>query len=121
MAELMTLLYADDVALPQPNTYEPIDYDTDSDESGTSETGILNRDIVRMGQWKINLKWTLDSAKLTALRTAIFKEKFECKFLTESGYITKTMYAGNRNRRLLKNTAADGSPLWELSCNFIEY
>lgn len=89
----MVLLKVDTVSLPNPSTYD-IDFkDLDSENSYTSETGVLVREMIRANQHKISVAWdSLTQDECKAIMQAVSgKESFQ---LTYWDYYSMTFETG---------------------------
>jgi hypothetical protein len=94
-------------------------YDLDSGDAGRNELGVLQRDPVRQGIYKIEVERKgVTSAQLSKILAAIKPPSFPVKFLTADGFQTKTMYTGDRSIELVRNWNGDR---WNISFNLIEY
>ena len=91
-------------------------YDLDSGDTNRNELGILQRDRVRQGIYKIEVdRKGITSAQLEAILTAIEPPSFPVTFETPAGPQTKTMYAGDRSIEMVKYG------IWSISFSLIEY
>lgn len=125
---LITLLKVDGVALKNPSTYDPTFKDLDSSNSYTSETGVLNRDMIRGNHRTINVEWTkLNLQELqTILRSVSDDEALKPSFQLEyfdvySGtFKTGKFYATDRGVKTKRiRTTSDG--YFSLAFNFVEF
>lgn len=106
-----------------PRTYAVQCSDLDSDDSGRSETGIMFRNRIRAGVYKIQATWRANRSQLSAITNAISNDSFSVTFFDPTTASTKTctMYAGDRSATMVLNADAAAETLWDLSVNFIEY
>ncbi len=121
----MALLRIGGVDMPAPSEeYEVSLQDIDSENTRRTETGVLVRDRVRAGVYKIQAKFKVTKPQLKTITDAIAPAQFEVTFFdpTTSTTPTRTMYSGDRRARLVKydHINPDNS-LWELSISLIEY
>lgn len=117
----MVLVSIDGVDLPTPSTYRPPQFDLDSGDTGRNELGVMQRDRIRQGIYRLELEWkAINSSKLATIKAATQPDKFEVTFYTEAGYVTKTMYAGDRNIEMARGFI-ESDIRWNVSCNLIEY
>ena len=119
----MTIISIDGVDLPSPSVYKLPRFDMDSSDTTRNELGILQRDRIRQGIYKIELEWrVITSSQLHLIEMAIEPARVEVKFLTPTGYKTKTMYVGDRFSEmvLLANRKTDDIR-WNIGFNLIEY
>lgn len=93
--------------------------DLDSEKTTRSETGMMNRDRVRAGVYKINCKWLVTTADLDKICNAISSDKFTVNFYDGGGNKSAEMYVGNRSIALILHK--ENVDWWNLSCSFIQY
>lgn len=125
----MALLTIGAAAMPNPETpggYSVMLYDMDSDQSGRgTETGILQRERIRAGTYKVSYKAKVTKTQLNAIMTAIAPASFSATFFDGSAAsdTTKTMMVGDRTMTLLSylNEAAPDDSEWSIAFNLIEY
>lgn len=118
------MINIDGVDLPSPVEYSVSLQDIDSENTRRTETGVLQRDRVRAGVYKIQVKWRVTKAQLKTITDALKPAKFSVTFFdpTTSTTPTRYMYCDDRNADLIYYK--EGSPdesLWELSTSLIEY
>lgn len=113
----MNLIEIDGVVLPAPTDYSGSFSDLDSQQSGRSETGVMNRERVRSDIAKIKLGFKfLTQAEFELVTKAISPAKFTVKFY--SGSIkTAEMYAGDRDWSL----SSPKDNRWDISFSLTEY
>ena len=96
----MALLTVDGVELKEPSVYDITYKDLDSDNSYTSETGILNRDMIRSNQHTISVSWTrLDVNEMkTILHAVSNKSEFQLTYFDyyDMDFKTGKFYAADR-------------------------
>lgn len=96
----MALLSVDGVALREPSKYDITYKDLDSENSYTSETGILNRDMIRSNQHTISVGWDrLTANEMKVILQAVSnKSEFQLKYFDyyEMDYKTGRFYANDR-------------------------
>ena len=118
------LLTCDGVKLKNPSTYNIQYSDLDSDNSYTSETGYLVRDMIRSNHRTISVSWNrLTLAELSSiLKTCTGNPAYTLTYLDfYSGEMqTGKFYPDNRQGNS-KKIYSLGSGLYSLSFNFIEY
>ena len=118
----MAMITIDGIELPSPSKYKPPNMDLDSEDSKRTELGVLQRDRIRAEVFKLELEWKgITSSQLATIKAAIRPASFEATFVTEIGYITKTMMAGDRNIEMVKFDEDYNKIRWDLSCNFVEF
>lgn len=122
------LLTVDGTVLPNPSVYDPTYADLDSSNSYTSETGVLNRDMIRSNHRTIAVEWS--KLKLSELQTILrsvsdndsLKPSFELKYfdLYSGTFKTGKFYATDRGVKSKRiRTTSDG--YFALSFNFKEF
>ena len=121
----MALITVGTTALPNPSEYSVSRADLDSDNTGRTESGVLHRDRVRAGVYKIQAKFNVTKAELKTITDAVAAASFAVTFFdpTTSSDPTKTMYVGDRAARLSKyvDEAAPADSYWELTLDLIEF
>lgn len=124
----LNLLTVDGTVLPNPTTYDPTYSDLDSSNSYTSETGVLNRDMIRGNQRTIAVEWShLKFPELqTILRSVSDDDKLKPSFqltyfdLYSGTFKTGKFYATDRGVKSKRiKTLSDG--FFSVSFNFIEF
>lgn len=119
---MAALISIDGVDLPSPTLYSLQNFDLDSGEAKRNEEGYLLRDRVRQGIYKIELEWlNITSSELALIKAAIEPAKVNVKFITESGYVTKEMYVGDRQIKMSLYNPIPDKILWNISFNLTEY
>ena len=119
----MALLTVDGVSLREPSKYDITYKDLDSENSYTSETGILNRDMIRSNQHTISVGWdrlTADEMK-EILHAVSNKSEFQLTYFDyyDMNYKTGRFYANDR-QGVGKRVRKTGG-LFSLSFNIIEF
>lgn len=121
----MAMISINGVDLPTPTEYSVALQDIDSDNTRRTEAGILTRDRVRAGVYKIEVAWKITKAQLKTITDAISPAKFSVTFFdpTTSSTSTKDMYCGDRGGKMMNcfNPAIPGENMWEFSTSLIEY
>jgi len=121
----MALLTIGGTAIPDSEIeYSVRLIDIDSDNTVRSESGILQRERIRAGVYKIEVKFRVTKAALKVITDLVAPKSFSCTFFdpTTSSEPTKTMYAGDRVGTLVLST--DGliaNSEWDLAMSIIEY
>lgn len=119
----MATFVVDGVALKEPSSYDVTYSDLDSDNSFTSETGILNRDMIRPNQHTIPASWSrLTNAELKAILHAVSgKSEFQLTYFDfyDMNYKTGRFYASDRKckGKLVRKKGG----CFSLSFDFIEF
>lgn len=119
----MALIKIGTTDLPSPVEYSVTLQDIDSENTKRTETGLLQRDRVRAGVYKIQAKWIVTKAQLKVITDAIASAKFSVTFFdpTTSTNPTKQMYCGDRTANLILNKSNPNESMWEFSTSLIEY
>lgn len=118
----MSMIEIDGVTLPTPSTYSLPQQDLDSESSGRNERGVLQRDRLREGVYKIDLEWwAIDNSKLQRILSTIRPAKLSVKFITHTGYERKTMYVGDRNVEMVRFMNSRNNMAWNISFSLVEY
>lgn len=117
----MAFININGVNMPSPASYKFIDSDLDSADTQRNELGMLQRDRVRQGVFKAELAFKgLTNEQMLIIENAIKPVSLTVTLPTPSGIQTKTMYAGDRQRDLVKYRDINDMR-WDLSFNLIEY
>ena len=118
----MAMITIDGVDLPSPSVFRIPRSDLDSSDTGRNELGVLQRDRIRQGIYKIELEWKgIDSSQLHLIESAIEPAELNVRFPTPTGMQTKKMYAGDRNVEMVKYSDDFNKIRWNISFNLIEY
>lgn len=118
----MAILTINTTAMPEPTVFKLPQFDLDSDGTFRNELGVLQRDRVRQGIYKIELEYKgISSADLNIINTAINPIKFNATFMSPTGMITKSMYAGDRNTEMVKYNSDFNKIRWDISFNLVEF
>ena len=117
----MALITIGTIPLPDPAEYSVTLQDIDSENTRRTEAGILTRDRVRAGVYKIQATWKVNKSELIIITDAVKPAQFAVTFFdpTTSTNPTRPMYVGDRTARLIH--LESGQSLWELSVSLIEY
>lgn len=115
----MDLLKINGVAMPTPVTYNVTQNDIDSSNTGRSETGVMNRDRVRAGVYKIELAWkNISTTELEKITNAIKDASFSVTFFYGATKTAK-MYAGDRTVNLV--SLGTDTATWDMSFSLVEF
>ncbi|HZJ99462.1 MAG TPA: DUF6711 family protein [Tissierellaceae bacterium] len=110
------------VRLPDPSVYNIPLSDLDSESTGRNEKGVLHRDRLRQGIYKIELEWwAIDNSKVQTILSAVQPDNFSVRFIDHVGYKTKTMYAGDKNVEMVRYMSDRNKMAWNVSFNLIEF
>lgn len=119
----MALLKINGMTLPAPSTYKVKRSDLDSEATTRNSEGVLLRDRVREGVYRIDVSWAgLEHSDYIIVANALSPVKFTVEFFDPNSATTKIaeMYASDRDAELIKYD--DGlKSRWTLSCALIEY
>jgi hypothetical protein len=119
----MALISIGSTDLPDPVEYSVTLQDLDSENTKRTETGLLSRDRVRAGVYKIQATWKVKKTDLMTITTALAPAKMSVTFFdpTSSENVTKDMYSGDRSGNLIFMAKNPDDSLWEFSTALIEY
>lgn len=116
------MITIDGADLPSPSSYKIPRSDLDSGDTGRNELGVLQRDRIRQGIYKIELEWNgITSSELHLIESAVEPEELNVTFPSPVGPISKKMYAGDRNAEMVKYNNDYNNIIWKLSFNLVEY
>ena len=117
----MALITIGTTPLPDPAEYSVTLQDIDSENTRRTEAGVLTRDRVRAGVYKIQATWKVNKTGLKKITDAVSPAKFSVTFFdpTTSTNPTRPMYVGDRTARLIH--LESGQSFWELTLSLIEY
>lgn len=73
-----------------PRSYAVQRSDLDSEDSGRSETGVMFRNRIRAGVYKIQVTWRVNRSQLSAIANAISPDSFSVTFFDPTTASTKT-------------------------------
>lgn len=124
----MSLLAVNGVELPNPSTYDIEKADLDSENSYTSETGVLVRDMIRANHVTINVEWEHCTREQMAVLNTLLNSGADHFTLHYYDYWTATVesgkfYAYNRSGKgvRVKRYANYGYEHYSVSTQLIEY
>lgn len=119
----MSMISIDGVDLPAPSKFKIQRSDLDSSDTYRNELGVLQRDRIRQGIYKIELEFNgKTSSEIHTIESAIEPAKLKVTFPSPTGTTTKTMYVGDRNGpEMVKNDEDYNKIRWNISFNLIEY
>ena len=117
----MALVSIDGVDLPSPTDYAIPRSDLDSSDSGRNELGVMQRDRIRQGIYKIELEYKgITNSELQKIEAALMPARLGVSFITARGVVTKSMYAGDRKPKMIKYNTDPNKIRWDLSFNLVE-
>lgn len=120
----MALIKISSADVKTPSGYKVLWQDLDTQNSVRNESGVLTRERVRSGVYKIEAQWdNITKTELKTITDAITNVSFEVEFFdpTSSTQTTATMYAGDRNAEMVNSADAYTDKRWNFSVNLIEY
>jgi hypothetical protein len=120
----MAIIKINGIDMPSPTKYGVTLQDIDSANTARTETGLLIRDRIRGGVYKLNVTWLVKHAQLKTITDAISSDKFQVTFFDPTANSNKTcdMYCGDRTGELQYYKADNPSnSLWEITTSLIEY
>jgi hypothetical protein len=117
----MAFLQINGVDMPTPSTFSIALSDLDSDSTKRNEQGILQRDRIRQGIYKLSCNWNaLSQADASLLLHAVSSASFSVTYPDPlSGTNTITAYVGDRTPDMV--SYQNGQPRWTISFDLIEY
>ncbi|HHX59371.1 MAG TPA: hypothetical protein GX707_01335 [Epulopiscium sp.] len=117
----MAMITIDGVDLPSPSEYGTPGADLHSDDTGRNELGFMLIDMIRGDVTTIPLKYNgIRSPEVALIKSAISPPQFNATIVTETGKVTKRMYVGNRDQKMVKYSENVDEIRWDLSFNLIE-
>ena len=119
----MEIITIDGVVLPAPTSLSVSMSDLDSPDTTRNEQGVLQRDRVREGVYKIELEFNVKKGnEIQLIESAIKNAKLNVTFPDTTGRITKEMYVGDRSKNVvLYNGGVSDEIRWDLRFNLVEY
>lgn len=122
MAWISNYITINGTRLPTPTTYRVQMADLDTENTTRDETGVLHRDRIRSGVYKIIVSWRLRSSILASVISLIQSSSFTVTFFDTNTmtYQTKTMYAGDRESEVIIGDETAAGVLVDFNVDFIE-
>lgn len=122
MAWISNYITINGTRLPTPTTYRVQMADLDTENTTRDETGVLHRDRIRSGVYKIIVSWRLRSSILASVISLIQSSSFTVTFFDTNtmSYQTKTMYAGDRESEVVIGDETAAGVLVDFNVDFIE-
>lgn len=118
----MAMVSIDGIDLPGVSTYKIPNSDLDSSDTGRNELGVLQRDRIRDSVFKVELGFTgITSSELATIKSAVKPAQFQATLITETGLVTKTMYASDRIIEMVKYDEDYNKIRWNIKFNLIEF
>ena len=119
----MEIITIDGVVLPAPTSLSVSMSDLDSPDTTRNEQGVLQRDRVREGVYKVELEFNVKKGnEIQLIESAIKNAKLSVTFPDTTGRITKEMYVGDRSKNVvLYNGGVSDEIRWDLRFNLVEY
>lgn len=124
----MSLMYVNGTALQEPSTYDITKADLDSENSYTSETGVLVRDMIRANHVTISVAWEhLTQVQLQAIASLISNGSSSFNLQYWDYYTgsnrTGKFYAHDRSGQAIRvnRTNNGGYEQYSLSTQLIEF
>ena len=86
----MAMITIDGVDLPSPSSFKIPRSDLDSSDTGRNELGVLQRDRIRQGIYKIELEWkAINSSDLYLIESAIEPAELNVTFPTPTDWLLR--------------------------------
>lgn len=119
----MNIIRINGVSLPPPSSLKVSMQDLDSEGTTRNERGVLQRDRIREGVYKIELTFNAKKgSEIQIIESAIKPAKLSVTFPSTTGMITKQMYVGDRTKEVVLYNGGDFDNIrWTLSFNLVEY
>ncbi len=120
----MALIKIGTTDMPSPSEYEVSIHDLDSENTKRTETGVLFRDRVRAGVYKIEVTWKVSGTELQIIASSLSPSKFSVTFFdpTSATNAVTDMYCGPKSGKLIKyDNSNPSNSIWELTASLIEY
>ena len=120
MAHIQYLIF-DGAALPLPDSYEVQLHDVEADSGGETESGSVQRDVVRKGVVTISASFSVSPQWLKRLTEFKQAEKIRVGYFDTETLAVKTteMYIDGYKANLVKDTSGMG--LWRVSFTLNEF
>lgn len=103
--------------IPLPSKFSVSESDLDSDYSGRTASGRMNRYIIRKNVVKLEIQWIVTAEEYDRICTLIDNDFFTVTFPYRNKLQECEMYAGDRKGEV---RTFRGKEYWHLSCSFIE-
>lgn len=108
--------------LPTPVSYRVQMADLDTENTTRDEAGVLHRERIRSGVYKIIASWRLTTAQLSNMVNLLSPASFTVTFFDPNtmSYKTKQMYVGDRESEVILGSSDTSKVLIDFSVDFIE-
>lgn len=122
MAFISNYISINNTTLPTPTSYRVQMADLDTENTTRDETGVLHRDRIRYGVYKIIAQWRLTTTQLSSLISLLQNASFSVTFFDPNTltYQTKTMYAGDRESEIVVGNASTSAIYVDFNVDLIE-
>ena len=119
----MEIITINGAVLPPPSTYSVTRSDIDSSDTTRNEVGVLQRDRVRQGVYKLELEFNVKKGhEIALIESVISGASMNVRFPDTTGFITKKMYVGDRQKDVVLYNGGDFDEIrWNFKFNLIEY
>lgn len=101
----------------KPSKLSVSESDLDSDYSGRTASGRMNRYSIRKGVIKLEIRWTVTAQEHDYICSLLENDFFTVKFPYRGAVKECEMYSGDRKSEV---RTFRGKEYWSLSCSFIE-
>lgn len=116
----MRLIKFGEYVPPAPTSYDLEVSDIDGPETGRGETGVMDRERVRAGVYKINVEFqNITSLEVLRIKESVAPEKITVEFF-DGNTVSAQMYVGNR-KVTLKSIDDESNCFWDVSFSLTEY
>lgn len=118
----MDIISINSIKLPTPLSggYSVSLSDLDSENTNRGEDGIMFRERIRAGIYKITYQAQVTTEQLEAIIAAIEADKLSVTFYFGK-LVTAEMYAGDKSINLLAKDSVHDSDRWEIGFNLIQF
>lgn len=119
----MEIITINGTVLPPPSRFKVVRADIDSSDTTRNEVGVLMRDRVRHGVYKLELEFNVKKgSEIALIESVITGPSFSVRFPDTTGFVTRRMYVGDRDKEVVLYKDGDFDEIrWDLSFNLIEY
>lgn len=118
----MEIIRIDGVDLPHPSSHSIGTFNLYSSDTTRNELGVLQQYLIRSNIFKIELTFnTKRSPEIQKIEAILSSgNNYNVTFPTESGFITKKMYVGDRKKDVVLYSDVVDNIRWNMSFNLIE-
>lgn len=120
---MLSIITINGVDLPHPSSLSVGMQDLDSPDTTRNEQGVLQRDRIRQGVYKVELVFNAKKGhEIALIEQAITGANLSVTFPDSAGRVTREMYVGDRTKDIVLYKNGDFNEMrWNLSFNLVEY